>query len=117
MALSKRNFAPLAANALQFLPQRLVEKFQGHLAPIHHDAAWMMYPLPQLRPRDLGSRRILHEMVKRHTTQPSQPRFQVLNTDANIGSQSLFGNGSFGRLQQLGSADLDIIPSPVNLVG
>ena len=57
---------------------------QRHFAAVRENAARMMHPLPDLRAGNFGGGRVFHQIVKRHATEPAQPRLYILNPHANV---------------------------------
>ena len=76
--------SPLMADAVEFLFHQLPNQRQVHFASVRKQAAPMMNPLPHLRARNFRGRGIFHQIIKRHATKPAKPRFQILNSDANV---------------------------------
>src|ERR1700745_565006 len=75
-------------------------------------------PLPDLRPRDLGCGHVLHEVVDRGRPDAAQPRFDVLDSDADVHAQAVLGDGpawhtNVGQLLRL---DDDVRPLALELI-
>src|SRR3954453_8735714 len=62
----------------------LRDLFLGHpLDLVARDLA-VVEPLPDLRARDLGGRRVLHQVEDRDRPGPAQPRREVLDPDRDV---------------------------------
>src|SRR6266566_9399862 len=77
----------------------------------------MVNPLPDLRPGDFDSGGIFHQVVDGNAAGTAQPRFQVLQTDADIVAQPCFGDLSPRDGQEVASCYMDIFALPIYLVG
>src|SRR5579885_1483690 len=76
----------------------------------------MMNPLPDLRARDFDRGSILHQIVDGNAAGTAQPRFEVLEADADVVAESGLGNRAFGHFQQVGSCDMHVFALPIDLV-
>src|SRR5258707_8694393 len=77
----------------------------------------MVNPLPDLRPGDFDSGGIFHQVVDGNAAGTAQPRFQVLQTDADIVAQPCFGDLSPRDGQEVARCYMDIFALPIYLVG
>lgn len=79
----------------------------------------VVHPLPQLHPRDLGGRSVLHQMVDRHAAVTGQPRGAVRQRGLDVALHSVLRDLAAGDLgvQQVLGADFDLLAADVVLVG
>src|SRR5205085_11422236 len=87
--VGERNLRKEPAGVLGVWPVELLscdefaDELGGHrLAGIDRDAA--VYPLPDLRTRDLGRGRVLHEVVDRRGAVAVEPGREVAQSDADV---------------------------------
>jgi len=52
----------------------------------------VLEPLPQLRARDLGRGRVLHQVVDGHAAHAAQPRLHVLQADRDVAADAALGD-------------------------
>src|SRR5260370_16221901 len=77
----------------------------------------MVNPLPDLRPGDFDGGSIFHQVVDGNAASTAQPRFQVLQTDADIVAQACLGNLSPRDGQEVAGCHMYIFALPIYLVG
>ena len=70
-----------------------------------------------MRPRDLGSRGVFHQVVDRHAAHAAQPRLEVLNPDVHVGAETGFGDLPVGDGEQIARRHVDVVASDRELVG
>jgi hypothetical protein len=69
-----------------------------------------MDPLPELRSTDLGSRRVLHEVVDGGCTHSAQPALEVANGDRDVGGNAGVGHRTVdSQVEQLACRDVHVI--------
>src|SRR6266566_804810 len=77
----------------------------------------MVNPLPDLRPGDFDGGGIFHQVVDGNAASTAQPRFQVLQTDADVVAQACFGDLSPRDGQEVAGRHMYIFTLPIYLVG
>src|SRR5579875_1245658 len=107
--------ADLAAHALHLLGDEPVEQRRRRLLSVRERDP-VMHPLPHLRAADLRGRSILHEIVEWHGALAAQPRFDVLDADADIEAQARLGPRALVHLEQVLLADLHVLAQAMELV-
>src|SRR5260370_38077030 len=93
-----------------------MEQFNGYLAAILQGTLRMANPLPDLCTRDLDRRSILHQIIDWYAARATEPRFEVLQTDADIIAQPLLGNPPFWYSEQVICGDMHIITLLIDLI-
>jgi hypothetical protein len=64
------------------------------------------YPLPELHPRNLCCRRVLHEVVQRDAPVATNPRCSVCERSGDIGAHAFIRDGTgYERVEQFRSGD------------
>ena len=95
------------ADLLHLLGDHRGDHLLRHLAAVVELALRRADPLPDLRARDLGGRRVLHQVVDRHRALPRQPRADVLDRDVDVEAQALLGDRLLGlELEEVGRGHL-----------
>ena len=77
-----------------------------------------LHPRPDLRTRDLGCRRVLHQVVDRRRADALQPGIDVANADADVDAQPVVGDLAARdvEVEQLLLSHLDVVAAAVELV-
>ncbi len=76
----------------------------------------MPHLLPYLRARNLGCRRIFHQVVDWDATIAAEPCFQILNADVDVHAQTLLGDAAHVGSEQIRGADMNVLTLGVNLI-
>src|SRR5947207_3216431 len=79
---------PFRSAAAQFFLDQKAHERQRDFTAIIKDSARVMDPLPDLRARDLRGGSVLHQIVKGHAAQAAEPGLEILNANADIGSET-----------------------------
>jgi hypothetical protein len=75
-------------------------------------------PLPQLTPRDLGSRGVLHEVVDGHTSDTTDPCLHIAQTNIEVLADTVLGDlARHVHVEQVVRSDVDILAAHMHLVG
>ena len=76
----------------QFFLEQLAEQLDRYFATVVEHTLRRANPLPYLRARDFGRRRILHRIEHRHAAIAGEPGAEVLNPDADVVAQAGLGD-------------------------
>ena len=76
----------------------------------------MVDPLPHLGARDLGGRRVLHQVVERHAAGAAEPRLEVLHADADVVAEARVGALALVRPEHVVARDQRVVALHVDLV-
>ena len=93
-----QRFAGQARGQVQ---QRALEQGEVERRAVVEVQALVVQPLPQLRARDLRSRRVLHQVVDRHAAVAVQPRGEVAHADLDVVLETLARDRAERHAQQV----------------
>src|SRR5438132_12290635 len=101
----------------ELLALYVAHELRGHVRSFGERYA-VVDPLPDLRPRDLRGRGVLHEVVDRGGAGSAKPRRDVLDSDAHVRSQPCVSDrpARDPHVEQLLRGDVDLRTLSVELV-
>jgi hypothetical protein len=107
----ERRAAELAAQGFELRADQRRDE-PGRDRPAVGERAAMMDPLPHLRARDLGGRRVLHEVVDRHAAVAAEPGREVADRDRDVVTQSRWRDRAFRDAEQVVRSDRNVLAQP-----
>jgi len=111
-------FAAHRFHAGKLLREDFPEELDGDFPPVVEHALGRADPLPDLRARDLGGRRVLHQVEHRHAAVAREPGAEVLDADRDVVAQPRLGDRLLRpEVEQVLRRDGDLRALPAVLVG